>query len=102
MILWDKRRRIYVPDGSLSWMRTHASLPVADLLDEATLRIHFAGRDDAGRSRIGWIDVDPDTPETIARISPSPLLPLGDRGTFDDNGMMPSCVVTAGRLKYLY
>jgi hypothetical protein len=102
MIVWEKRRRIYVPDGSLSWMRTHGSLPVTDLVDEAALRIQFAGRDDAGRSRIGWIDVDPADPETIVHISSEPLLPLGDRGTFDDSGMMPSCVVSAGRLKYLY
>ncbi len=102
MILWEKRQRIYVPDGSLTWMRTHASLPVTDMIDEATLRIYFAGRDDAGRSRIGWVDVNPDSPETIVNISLDPLLPLGDRGTFDDNGMMPSCVVSAGRLKYLY
>ena len=59
MVRWQKRGRIFVPDGSIPWMRTHASLPVADPLDEATLRIFFAGRDDQNRSRIGWIDVAP-------------------------------------------
>jgi len=103
MILWEKRRRIFVPDGSIPWMRTHASLPVADLLDEAkTLRVYFAGRDDNGRSRIGYTDFDPRAPEIQGDLSREPVLPLGDRGTFDDNGMMPSCVVSDGRYKYLY
>jgi hypothetical protein len=102
MVRWEKRGRIFVPDGNLPWMRTHAGLPVADLLDEQTLRIYFAGRDDQGRSRIGCLDVDADDPRTVLRLHPEPLLPLGERGTFDDNGMTPSCIVSDGDCKYLY
>ncbi len=101
MIHWEKRGRIFVPDGSIEWMRSHASLPLADRLGD-DLRIYFAGRDPAGRSRIGWIDVDPDHPEQIRALGQDPLLPLGERGTFDDNGMMPCSIVADGPLKYLY
>ncbi len=99
---WQKQRRIFVPDGSVPWMRTHAALPVADLTSETALRIYFAGRDDHGRSRIGCIDVDPDDPGSILNEGAEPLLPLGERGTFDDSGMMPSCIVSMGQRKYLY
>ncbi len=102
MVRWEKRGRIFVPDGSISWMRTHATLPVAVPLDDVTLRILFAGRDDSNRSRIGWIDVDARDPSTVRGVSEEPILPLGDRGTFDDNGMTPSCVVQSGSLTYLY
>ena len=65
MVRWEKRGRIFVPDGSIPWMRTHAALPVAVPSRDATLRIFFAARDDEDRSRIGWIDADPDDPGTI-------------------------------------
>jgi hypothetical protein len=102
MIAWEKRGRIFVPDGMADWMRSHASLPVADLIDEHALRIYFAARDDQNRSRIGWIDVDPTAPERVLEVSRAPLLPLGERGTFDDNGMTPACVVALKKRKYLY
>ncbi len=102
MIHWEKRGRIFIPDGRTPWMRTHAALPLADRLDDGTLRIYFAGRDAANRSRIGWLDTDPDDPARVIEVSREPLLDLGDRGTFDDNGMMPSCTVNTGGRKYLY
>ncbi len=46
MIRWEKRGRIFVPDGCIPWMRSHATLPVAHRLNDSVLRIHFAGRDD--------------------------------------------------------
>jgi predicted GH43/DUF377 family glycosyl hydrolase len=102
MIRWDKRGRIFVPDGSMPWMKTHAAVPVADRIEDDALRILFAGRDEANRSRIGWIDVDSLDPGTILGVSDEPLLELGERGTFDDSGVMPSCVVSCGSLRYLY
>jgi hypothetical protein len=102
MIRWEKRGRIYVPDGSITWMKTHAAVPVAYPLDGQTLRVLFAGRDESNRSRIGWIEVNPSDLESILRVADEPLMELGGRGTFDDSGMMPSCVVTCGALKYLY
>lgn len=102
MFRWEKRGTIFVPDGSIPWMRTHASLPLADQFEDGQLRVYFGGRDQANRSRIGWIDVDPDNPRRVLEVGREPVLDLGERGTFDDNGMMPSCIVTAGNCKYLY
>jgi hypothetical protein len=48
MMRWQKRGRILVPDGTIPWMKSHASIPVPDSLDDVTLRIHFA----AATSRI--------------------------------------------------
>jgi hypothetical protein len=102
MVRWQKRGRIFVPTGRVPWMRTHASLPVSFPLDDGSLRVLFAGRDEANRSRIGWVDLDANDPCQVRRVSDEPVLPLGERGTFDDNGMTPSCVVSAGRQSYLY
>ena len=102
MFQWEKRGRIFVPDGMTPWMWTHAQVPVADRLDETRLRIYFGSRDEQNRARIGWLDVDPHDPGSLLDVCREPLLPLGERGTFDDNGMMPSCIVSVGRRKYLY
>lgn len=102
MIHWGKRGRIFVPDGASPWMRTHASLPVVDRLDARTLRVHFAARDEENRSRIGSIDVAACDPARVLSVSPEPLLALGERGTFDDNGMTPSCIVADGPIRYFY
>jgi hypothetical protein len=83
-------------------MRTHATLPVVDQLDEETLRVYFACRDDENRSRIAGIDLAASDPLRVLRTIPEPLLPLGQRGTFDDNGMTPCCIVADGQLRYLY
>ena len=48
------------------------------------------------------IDLAASDPLRVLGTAPEPLLPLGQRGTFDDNGMMPSCIVADGQLRYLY
>ncbi len=102
MMRWEKRGRIFVPDGTRPWMRTHASLPVVEQLDAKTLRVFFACRDDENRSRIASIDLAASDPLRVLGTAPEPLLPLGQRGTFDDNGMMPSCIVSYGSIKFMY
>ncbi len=102
MIRWEKRGRIFVPDGTSAWMKSHAQVPVADFVDDTSLRIYFGGRDGHNRARIGWIEVDPTDPRNVQCVSDHPILPLGERGTFDDNGMMPSCIVSTGNEKYMY
>src|SRR5690349_16816440 len=99
---WLKQGLIFNADGERDWMQTHAQLPVADLRGDGLLRIYFSSRDGEGCSRIASLDVNPDDPTRILRLSEEPILPLGRLGTFDDNGMMPSCLVEHEGRKYLY
>ena len=46
--------------------------------------------------------MDPHDPAKRVDASREPLLTLGERGTFDDNGMMPSCVVSSDSVTYMY
>ncbi len=41
-------------------------------------------------------------PHKILAVSDEPLLPLGERGAFDDNGMTPSCLVSFQARSFLY
>src|SRR5262245_16992172 len=83
-------------------MVSHASLPVPDRIQDDVLRIYFGTRDAEGRSQPGAIDVDPDNPQRILRVHDRAVLQLGEPGTFDDRGIMPSCLVTDRGTRYLY
>lgn len=99
---WVKRGVIFSVDGQHPWMAHHACVPVPDLIDDERLRVYFGPRDEWGRTRVGFIEVDPADPARVLSVSDRPALDLGRLGTFDDSGAMPSCVVDDGDEKYLY
>jgi hypothetical protein len=99
---WSKRGVIFHVDGQFPWMAHHACVPVPDLIAEDRLRIYFGPRDERGRTRVGFIEVDPANPADVLYVHPEPVLGLGRLGTFDDSGAMPACIVNAGDAKYLY
>ena len=99
---WKKLGLIYSPDGKPDWMQTHAMMPVIDKLNNDIARIYFSARDYRGRSQGAFIEVDLNDPFKILNVSQEPVLKLGQLGAFDDSGIMPTCIVTCERKKYLY
>jgi len=99
---WIKKGCIFAPDGNYDWMVSHASIPVADKIDEERLRIYFGTRGRKGFSHTSYIEVAADNPQHVLYIHDTPILPLGKLGTFDDSGIMPSWIVNHGGKKYLY
>jgi hypothetical protein len=100
-VRWIKRGRIFHVDGESWWMSHHAAVPVPDVVGER-LRIYFAPRDEEGRSRTALVEVDAANPSIVHAVHDEPILDLGALGTFDDSGVMPSCIVEADDGKYLY
>lgn len=68
-------------------------MPVPYLVDDRRLRIYFGPRDVQGRTRTAFVDVDPAEPSRVIELHDRPVLDLGRRGTFDDCGVTPSCLV---------
>ena len=101
--IWEKKGLIIKPQKELWWMRSFAMIPVADKIKKNTFRIYFSGRDDQNRSQIGFVKVNIcDGIITVLTYETEPALTIGEMGTFDDNGVTPSWMVTAGSKKYLY
>ncbi len=101
---WKRLGRIFVPDGSKPWARSHASLPVASVLDAATVRIFHSTRDDTRRSYVGWVDVDLSGVASVIAVGAEPTLQPGEDGAFDDSGIGLGCItpIEAGyRLYYM-
>ena len=100
---WVKKGLIYKPSGHEWFSKSHAQLPVVDYLKRDNLfRVYYSTRDSQSRSRPLYIDLLADDPTVIVNVAESPILELGERGTFDDCGVMPSWIVNYDGKKYLY
>lgn len=99
---WSKLGRVYVPDGSQAWAQHYAFPPTPYPLDADLLRLYvcFCDRDTVGR--VGYVDVRADDPREVVRVSQRPVLDIGEPGTFDENGVLPTCVLPVADQLYLY
>ena len=101
MFRWRKRGLV-VDAGSLGGLvASHAQTPTPLLLEDR-IRVYFAARGADGKSFTAFADLDRDDPTRILKIHPDPVLEPGKPGTFDDEGIMPSCVMVDGDRVLLY
>lgn len=101
--MWEKRGVIFRTDQQHDWMHSHACVPTALVgPEQERIRIYFAPRNRKNQSLPTFIDVDAQDPSQVLHLEPSPILDLGELGTFDDGGIMPCSVVQDGDTVYLY
>ncbi len=99
---WIKKGFIYKPDSKFSWCFSHAQVPFGFPLNQESIRIYFATRDILNRSVISFIEVDSENLSNIKYVHNQPCLKLGELGTHDESGVMPSCFVVNGNDIFLY
>lgn len=98
---WNKRGVIYAAENDAEWKNQFAMLPTPLLMDDK-LRIFIGFCDKNNVGRIGYVDVNPDNPSEIIEISKEPVLDIGRKGCFDDNGVVPISIMRKGEEVYLY
>jgi len=98
---WKKLGKIFEVNKNSDWMYSHASVPFAEKITENELKIYFSTRNINNESSIGYIIIDLNS-LNILEISQKPLLTKGKLGTFDDSGVMGSCLLNKDGKKYLY
>jgi hypothetical protein len=102
-VKWRKLGHVFVADRHREWMLTHAANPKAFRLDGDVYRIYFSSRDASNRSHIGYLDLDLNKPSEILALSTDPVLSPGERGMFDDCGVIPCCILEVqGRMALYY
>lgn len=101
---WEKHGVVWQPSGELWWARRYATCPTPYLRKDGVLRLFIQCRDEKNVGRIGYVDVDPENPLRVIRISEEPVLGCGAPGTFDDNGVFQTTVLRMpdGRLLMYY
>jgi hypothetical protein len=77
-------------------------MPTPEIVDEHTIRVHFAALDDQKFGRPGWVDVDAANPVIVLREAEEPSLDLGALGAFDDSGVVPSFFAPVDGRRCLY
>lgn len=99
---WEKKGRVYVADGSVERARHYAVPPTPHLRPDGILRLYVAFCDGAIMGRLGWVDVDAERPDRVVGVSRAPALDIGEPGSFDENGVLPTCVVEVDGELFLY
>jgi len=99
MAKWLKLGKIFDPTKiqNIHWMKSHAQGPHTLIFDNF-VRVYFSCRpfpDDKGKfvSYTGYVDLNRNNLFEIINISKTPILPLGEKGTFDEFGIYPTSVI---------
>lgn len=91
---WKKRGLIYTEKNRCSWARTHAMIPTPELLTEEAMRVYVTVCDEKGIGRVSYVDVDTTNLDNVVSVAPKPILDIGMPGTFDENGVLVTSIVT--------
>lgn len=99
---WKKLGRIFHLDPSPERLTTHAQVPTA-LVRPDVVRVYFAPRNAEGRSYPAYVDLDRKDLTRVVDVHEQPVMDLGRPGMFDDDGIMPACVMDhAGEIWMYY
>ncbi len=98
---WTKLGRVASLLPSRTRATTHMQVPAPVMLG-SIIRVYFAARDPAGRSYPAFFDVSRSDPTKVIHLEERPILERGPPGTFDDEGIMPACVVENGQELWMY
>ncbi len=98
---WIRKGRIYSVEEPKGWMNSHAQCPTAIVLEDR-IRVFFSARYENQQSLPTFIDLDIDNPGKVIMEHQTPVLNFGRRGTFDENGIIPSCFVERNGALYFY
>jgi len=88
---WKKLGRVFVPNGNIWWMKSHAYLPTPVILGNK-IRVYLGFWDHKEVKRVGFVDLDIRDPTKVVYVPPKPCLDVGEIGTFDNEGVCPSFI----------
>ncbi|MDX1975381.1 MAG: hypothetical protein SFT92_06865 [Rickettsiales bacterium] len=98
---WIKKGCIYKPAGEISWVKSHAQIPTALVLEDR-IRVYIGVRPEQQKSLTVFLDLDIKDPSRILYIHQEPILECGGPGEFDQFGVMPSHAMHVGDEVWLY
>jgi len=99
---WRKLGRVYCANNENEFMVTGGRAPVPLFVGGDCFKIFFSSYDSLGRGRIFSLLLDLKPDFKVLEILDSPVIDIGDTGRYDDNGIIPSCILNCGDKQYLY
>lgn len=99
---WKKIGRVFCPNGEISWMASHAMMPCVSKRSDGLLDVYFSPRDKLSRSRPARLTLELENESfKVVEVLDTPLLELGETGSFDDAGVMPTCLYSVQGQLYM-
>lgn len=102
MFRWKKLGRIFNPADvtNRSWLKEFSQAPATLIFDDF-VRVYFSCRPAADKdgqyvSYSAYVDLDRRDLKCVLRVADSPILSLGELGTFDEFGIYPVSVIADG------
>lgn len=96
---WKKLGRVFDPTtiSDRYFLKTFAQAPSTIIFDDF-VRVYFSTRPDCDANGLyvsysAYVDLDRNNLLNVLRLSESPILELGELGTFDEFGTYPVCVI---------
>ncbi len=102
--MWQKKGLLFsVKNFQSEFLRSHASIPFAYHLKDDEYRIYFSSRNEKGKSLPYYIEatITNGAIELKGKVV-GPILTLGELGTFDDSGIMPSSLIEHNGTLFMY
>ena len=101
-MIWKKIGRIFCADHNSEFMETGGRAPVALHIRDDLFRVYFGSYDAKMRGKIYSLDFDLRDPRKVKNLVTKPIIDKGDVGFYDDNGIIPSSILTHSNRIYLY
>lgn len=99
---WKKLGLIFCPSGDISWMNSHAAVPIAEHIAADLFRIYFSSRDKDNVSYTSFVVIDLNRPANVLDVATTPVLTPGCLGEFDDSGAMGAWITRVAGQRYFY
>lgn len=83
-----------------SWLNSYLQPTI--LKTKKHIQIFFGARDKLGKSRPAYIEIDSLKSSNILRYSKKPLMDLGPKGSFDEDGIVPTFVTNDKKKTFMF
>lgn len=98
---WNKLGLLWTPRKQHWWSKKYGMLPVPLVLNDR-IRVFIGTADEHIDSRVTYIDLDLQDPTKIIYEHNVPVLDIGNIGTYDDSGVVPSSILEVNNKLFLY
>lgn len=99
---WKKKGLIIKPKKFFSWDRTHCMIPTPIYLGGDNYRIFFGTRNYNNQSSITYAEISLGKKVAVLKYFKKQSLIKGKLGAFDDNGVLPSCIIREKSFYLMY
>ena len=99
---WKKLGIIFKPEYNFEWMNKSSWAPTIEHIEGSIFKVYFGSRNKNNMSQTGFFTFDINNIGNVIEVSETPIIKLGELGSFDDSLALATTFVIHKGVKYLY